>query len=209
MSQAQVIATDGDIVAYSKMGGLNRPQEVALSYYVKGRTVWDLGAGGMGWAHELVTKHGAIQVHAVDVAYKNREDNYLNDFRDWKKCAPEKVRIDPRSFADLVGAGPNHLSVAFIAWPHNTWAGTMGLELLVERAETVIYIGNNFGGTSCGSKPFWDALIKRKVLCTLPSKKNTLTIYGKELEKERYEEMLPEELAGRSSTMMETPAWFP
>lgn len=199
----------GDVATYRKMGRLNRFQQEAVQYYVKGRFVWDLGAGAMGWAHELV-KMGAKHVTAVDQLYKYRHENYLNNMRDWKKCAPDGVEVDDRTFFELVGTGPRRLSVAFVSWPEQSYGATCGLELLVDRAETVIYLGNNFDCTACGSAPFWNMLTQRKVLCTLPSRINTLTVYGGKAT--RYgvaPQLLPEEAAALSSEIHLTPAWFP
>lgn len=176
---------------------------------MKGRHVWDLGAGAMGWSHELV-RFGASTVTAVDTLYKHRQENYLNNMRDWKKCAPDGVTVDERSFSELVTTGPAHLSVAFISWPDNAYGKTMGLEVLVERADTIVYLGNNFDGTSCGSKIFWQYLMPRKVLCTLPSRTNTLTVYGKRVVNRYFDNArLPEEHAAMSSVIMSTPEWFP
>lgn len=176
-SRHQGRTSDGDLVRYFGYGSLNHWQARALRRYVHGKHVYDFGAGGLYYAHRL-TELGAASVTAVDAAYEDRANNFMNDYRSWKKCAPKGVEIDPRTFAEFYLHGPQAIDVAFVSWPHSTYTGTIGLELIVRKAKVVIYLGCNFGGTSCGSSVFWDALYKRKVLAHAPARPNSLIVYG-------------------------------
>jgi hypothetical protein len=211
-SAGQAINTylrEDDVVRYAHMGGLNRFQEEAVRYYVKNQLVYDLGAGMLGWAKKLV-EFGAEHVTAVDSIYRDQHENYLNDCRAWHKCAPVDVTIDSRTFSEFYLTGPEALHTEFIAWPCNTFGKTFGLELLTRKAKTVIYLGKNLDGTACGSPQFWQFMANRKVLCFLPSKRNSLIVYGPELKEPRA--LLLEEEAALGdpwSGIMESPADWP
>jgi hypothetical protein len=200
---------DDDVVKYAHMGGLNRFQEEAVRYYVRNQLVYDLGAGLLGWAEKLA-QFGAEHVTAVDDIYKDPRENVLNNCRAWKKCEPANVTLDDRSFREFHRTGPNALHTAFIAWPHNTYGKTMGLELLASKAKTVIYIGKNLDGTACGSPHLWDHLSQRKVLCFLPAVRNSLIVYGRVLKEPR--QLLREEkgaLDGPWDSMLYSPPEYP
>ncbi len=177
MSRHQGRTSDGDVVNYSGFGNLNQWQAKALQYYVRNRHVHDLGAGNLYYAHKMMGL-GASRVTAVDRLYESRNNNEWNDLRDWSKCTPDGVTLDDRPFALFHTEGPQTIDVAFVAWPHNTYAGTLGLELICLKAKTVIYLGNNFGGTTCGSQLFWQYLRRRSVLAHAPSRMNSLIVYG-------------------------------
>lgn len=201
---------DNDVVKYAHMGGLNPFQEEAVRYYVKNQLVYDLGAGMLGWAEKLA-QFGAEHVTAVDDIYKDQQENVLNNCRAWKKCAPEDVTIDDRDFREFHLTGPNALHTAFIAWPHNTYGRTMGLELLAMKAKTIIYLGKNLDGTSCGSPQLWRMLMQRKVLCFLPSARNSLIVYGPDLDRPRRDLLLEEKgaIEGPWDSILYTPPEWP
>lgn len=189
------------------MGHLNRFQEEAVRYYVKGQLVWDLGAGLLGWAHRLVS-YGAKKVVAVDKIYRDRHENICNGNRTWGKVAPAGVALSSCTFRELAtGIEDPNIPVAFVSWPESTWSGTMGLELVTHHAQTVIYLGNNHDGTCCGSSIFWSYMRCRKVLCVLPSRVNTLIVYGRTSE---LRDRLEEEVAGMDhNNVLPTPKWYP
>lgn len=190
------------------MGGLNRFQEEAVRYYVNKRCVWDLGAGYLGWSKKLI-EYGALSVFAVDQMYKDDRENGFNECRAWKNCAPTGVQLRALSFAEYWKQGNTTLSVAFVSWPEAQYSKTMGLELITTRADTVIYLGKNLDGVSCGSSQFWNMQMKRKVLCYLPSRRNTLIVYGPEL-KQQDRPLLLEEIASLGPHMpISSPDWYP
>jgi hypothetical protein len=218
MSRHQGRTSDGDIVNYAGFGGLNQWQAKALQYYVRNRHVHDLGAGNLYYANKLM-ELGAARVTAVDTLYEDPVRNVFNDKRSWSKCAPEGVELDDRPYALFHEKGPQTLDVAFVAWPTNTYSGTLGLELICLKAKTVIYLGCNFDGTMCGSQLFWQYLRRRPVLAHAPARRNTLLVYGELRPPHMWprltddEDTPPEERAAHYSHMgghlTPTPAYFP
>lgn len=181
---ARIKEIRGDVVEYGHLGGLNPFQEDAVRYYVKGKHVYDLGAGLLGYA-KRIAELGAGSVTAVDQIYKDRRENVYNYCRTWAKCAPPGVQLDSSSFREFYLGRRADLDVAFISWPDNAYGKTMGLELIAQKAKTVIYLGKNLDGTACGSPQLWNMLTRRKVLCFLPAVRNSLIVYGPELEQPR------------------------
>lgn len=49
---------------------------------------------------------------------------------------------------------------------------------MLETAETVIYLGCNTSGSACGDRSLFSHLRERRILAHVPSRRNTLTIYG-------------------------------
>ncbi len=64
---------------------------------------------------------------------------------------------------------------------------------MLNTARTVIYLGSNFDGVSCGSEEMFHELSRREVLALVPHKFNSLIVYGSQRVQRR---LLPEEYAG-------------
>ena len=161
-------------------GHLSEKQAAIVRRHVTGKEVHDLGAGFLELAHELL-KLGATKIIAI-------EKEFL------PVCEDARIERLKMYFADydaLGSGGP--IDIAFISWPANRH--DQGLLDLVSRAETVIYLGKNSDGSSCGHPRLFYALLHRELLDYLPERKNTLIVYGKK----RNEPRPPrgEERAGR------------
>lgn len=132
---------------------------------VTGRTVYDLGAGTLGRAHQLA-ELGAKHVVAVD--------------KNWPQRGPEssKVEFCRSSFEEcLARVGP--IEVAFVAWPANH--PMPGLIDLCRRAEVVCYLGlNDSSKSSCAWPDFFKHLVTRKVRSQISHPRNALVVYGNE-----------------------------
>lgn len=167
-----------EILAYGQLSG---EQEKSLVEFVRRRKVYDLGCGPHLRMAKKLVELGARKVVAVD--------------KDWmdkgKLPRIEKRRVDFGDFRERV-------RTAFVSWP---WA-TPPSELvrIVEKAETVIYLGKNFDGVICGDEEFWGSLARREVLAHVPNKRNTLIVYGKVRRSKR--ELLPEEKAGADRNLL-------
>jgi len=139
-------------------GQLSSLQEAALRKHVTGKVVHDLGAGDLELSHRLIAL-GAERVVAVDKIFICKPwDSRVQIVQDYFHCfhdAPE---------------------VAFLSWPPN-WPDH-GLNLIVWRAPTVIYLGKNTDGISCGGPALFRDLVEREVLDYSPHPTNTLIIYG-------------------------------
>lgn len=144
-------------------GRLTRTMERQIATVIRGREVWDMGAGDLTHARKLV-ELGASKVIAVDKGYADHHE------------APAGI--------EMVGAYYEHITlpegiidVMFLSWPTNTPA-IHGLLPLIEVARTVIYLGCNTGGTSCGTPEMWMRLASRSILAHVPNRQNTLIVYG-------------------------------
>jgi hypothetical protein len=147
-------------------GIITEDMEPTIAEAVAGHEVWDLGAGDLGHAQHLL-RLGASSIVAVDKEYREGPVPDLPG-----------IRIVSGYFADL--AIPDRIEVALVAWPvnyaHTAWA----LLRILERAETVIYLGSNTSGNACGSPVLFQALTQRKLLAHVPHRRNTLLVYGRE-----------------------------
>lgn len=179
---------------YYSLGQLHGEQERTLAPFVKGKVVYDLGAGALGMAHELV-RLGAKHVVAVDMEYKSSFNNHLNNMQKWKSGSP-KISLHANSFDEFLLKHRSPIRTALVAWPwgHNFGgSGDVPLVALLRHATTIIYLGKNFDGTSCGSRVLFDEFTKREVKAECPHRWNNLIVYGKHSKKLR--ELLPEERA--------------
>lgn len=146
--------------AYS-MGSLTEDMLPVLREVVSGRVVWDLGAGALELAYELIDL-GASVVVAVDKApMPLPERKGVRRVQDWF-----------RNVVLPVGG----VEVAFLAWPQNSSAAGL-LDILVS-SQTVVYLGSNFDGMACGGKDLWGHLMQREVLHHVPHRRNSLIVYG-------------------------------
>lgn len=148
-------------------GTLTPEMEHTLAEVVKGQCVWDLGSGDLHYSRQMLLM-GADRVCAVDKEYK---DGGL-----LRKLRPSKdMQIVPKCYSDVV-LPDGGLPVAFLSWPVNYW--THGLIDLIEAARTVVYLGSNTNGSSCGVHNLFTHLVDRKVLAFLPHRRNVMIVYG-------------------------------
>lgn len=164
-------------------GHLDENQQRVLMNFVAGEVVHDLGCGDLSLAHRLV-ELGAKKVIGVD---KEKPRASVNR---------KEVTFKQCYFSEF----SDEMKVAFVSWPVNR-EGT-GIEALLQRTPTVIYLGHNFGGTACGSKSMFQHLSKRNVLAQMANRFNTLIVYGSELVTR---EPIPEEQAALSMSMLPMP----
>lgn len=156
-------------------GQFNPKQRQLVAKAVKGRTVYDLGAGDLQLSKELVDL-GALKVVAID-----KEAPFS-----WKGDPRIEVR---RAYFHAIKDEP--IEVAFVSWPSNyvDW----DLIRLVSRAQQVVYLGKNTDGTSCGSVNLFEHFMTRELVGHAPDRPNTLLVYGQPQESER--DRVGEELA--------------
>lgn len=151
---------------------LSHAHATAIQRHVEGKVVHDLGAGNLTLSVTLL-KLGAVRVIAVDKE-------------------PPRTRSMPNGLTYVQSLFRNYKEVSDVAvasWPINN---PSGLHRLVEHSRVVIYLGKNTDATVCGYEEFWDHLIRREVLEYLPSRAQSLVIYGpRRVERVK----LPEELA--------------
>jgi len=154
---------------------------------VRGREVWDLGAGFLGHSHHLLAL-GARCVVAVDKdaqhypsAYEDRPITFLHGY-----------------FSEL--QVPDAIEVAFLAWPDNHHLP--GLIEILRAAERVVYVGTNTEGSACGWPGLWDYLHFREPLAYVPHRRNSLIVYGRHLEECERRPQLGEEAAASNGIMM-------
>jgi len=138
-------------------GTLTKAQAKALKPFIFNRVVTDLGAGNCKLTlriHQL----GAAKTIAVD---------------------KEPKRTGAKSFEYVQSYFHQYqedIDVAFISWPVNWYV--RGLLEAIKRAKTIVYMGTNFGGSTCGFLVLWQELAQREVLLHLPHPKSSLTIYS-------------------------------
>lgn len=159
-------------------GDLNEEQEAVVRNFVAGYSVHDLGAGELKIAAKLV-ELGAHRVIAVDKLYSHRVLNLPHP----------TVFLVGEYFEEYAMHG-HLIDVAFVSWPE-AWR-LPGLVRLLADARISIYLGSNFDGVSCGTEELFQFWSRRNVLATVPSKQNTLIVYGNLVTQRR---LLPEEYA--------------
>ncbi len=173
-------------------GAINELQADAISAQVKDKVVHDLGAGDLQLSIALLHL-GARKVVAVDKLYER--------FRIVSALQKEGLEPVGEHFDRYAACDPD-IDVAFVSWP--VVYATQGLATLVARARLVIYLGTNFGGTSCGSIELWQHLTRRSVERVVDNHRNTLIIYGKHEPLAR-RRLLPEEFAALRRDIDEEP----
>jgi len=129
--------------------------------YVSGASVWDLGAGDL--THSLMLQELGAMVVAVD-----------------KEPMPEYPGITTiqKTFEEL-NVQLEKIGTVFVSWPPN-WR--TGLGKIVEKASTVIYLGQNSAerGSACGGPTFWEEVTQRRIIISHDKLlENTLIIYGR------------------------------
>lgn len=137
-------------------GHLEAEQSEVVREFVAGKEVMDLGAGSLNLSAQLVGL-GARKVVAVD--------------RLLPRQAPEGVELLENLFHNV----QRRCEVVFVSWLVN-WP--VGATRILEETETVVYLGKNTDGSSCGCLEVWRHLRGRELLRQVPSRGNTLLVYG-------------------------------
>ena len=140
-------------------GQLNKAQLKALVPLVRGKVIHDLGAGDLGLALELLNL-GASKVIAIDKEYYNFNG------------VPPEIELRRQYFKDM----QEEIDIAFVSWPANY---DNGLLRVLMQTKTIIYLGTNMDGNSCGIPAMFEYLSKRKATQVLgtPVSRNTLICY--------------------------------
>lgn len=163
-------------------GKITNEMEVALRPIVRGEAVYDLGAGDLQHARHLL-RLGARHVVAID-----KEPP--------RPTASENITVLGGYF-DQVPIPTDGIAVAFVAWPINY--RTPGLVAWLAAARVVVYLGHNFGGSSCGNPELFEHLLSRRLTGWVAHRANTLIVVDEPLSAPR--EPTPEEAAFGSDTV--------
>lgn len=145
-------------------GRIDSDQGEVLANTVRGQVVIDLGCGDGGWT-KFICGCGPKKIIALDKQLPHHQSD-----------PPNQIVWVERLFEDYLADGPDDYDVAFLSWPVNR--PIPALQVLVERARLVIYLGKNTDGTSCGWDGLFDALSQREVLFYEPRRANTMIVYG-------------------------------
>lgn len=155
----------GEMIKESSYGKLTLSVQHAMDSYIKGKTVYDFGAGNLVLS-EAIRKMGAKRVIAIDKEVKESKDPFVVSYR----CYFDK-------FLTSSSRRPKPGDVAFLSWPSNH--PLPGLLDLLSRFDTIIYLGKNTDGSACGWPGFFHQMYLRTVLEYVPHRRNSLIIYGK------------------------------
>jgi hypothetical protein len=162
-------------------GRIDSDQGETIAKIVRGQVVIDLGCGDGGWA-KFICGCGPKKVIALDKQVPQH-----------KSDPPDQIVWTEKLFEDYLADGPEHYDIAFLSWPVNR--RIPALQVLVDRAKIVIYLGKNTDGTSCGWAGLFDALSQRAVRFYEPRRANTLIVYGEKTSDAR--QPFGEEIAAR------------
>jgi len=164
-------------------GTLTPTQHEKIVPVVKGKTVHDFGAGDLSLATHLL-EMGAQKVIAID----------KTEPMEARKLPPDGPLVFCLDTHENYLYGNSEIApeVAFLSWPFSSvdWA----LLKMASRAETVIYLGTNMGGTACGFPALFGHFLTRELVAHVPHRNNTLIILGGPAKAPRVP--LYEELAG-------------
>ena len=146
---------------------LSETQEILLRHYTAHETVWDFGAGNLSLAHYLMEYGRPIPgtIYAVE--------KELSSTQEWIQI--EGVTQVPHCFKDINPLRIDTQSVGLLSWPQN--APLHGLEALLDRCDTVVYIGKCDDTTVCGTAALWEYLQTRSVLAVIYDK-HDMVVYG-------------------------------
>jgi hypothetical protein len=152
-------------------GKLDRRQMAAVAEVVRGKLVHDIGAGDQRLS-TLLVKLGAREVVAIDKEPSGRP--------------PKEVKTVTSTFVAFAAANPQlcveqggFLDISFLSWPVNH--ADLGMSHLVAYSKIVIYLGKCTDGMSCGWPGLFDHFLRRELSVYIPSRQNTLCIYGSKL----------------------------
>lgn len=167
-----------DQIDKSKMvfsfGDIDEEQSLAVAEVVNGKTVYDAGAGNL-MLSLTVSSMGARKVFAIDKNERTLLSPYRQMFKD-RDCI-EIRNEDFRETLKYVNERKEKIDVLFVSWPENHL--NHALIALMMRSEVVIYLGKNTDGLMCGHPQMFGFLLTLDVIKYIPSKRNTLIIYGK------------------------------
>jgi hypothetical protein len=121
-----------------------------VAQVVAGKTVLDLGCG-TGFVANQLREAGATSVLEVDQHETAPISRNIED-------GPGKLRYD----------------VAMISWPTRHWP--IETERWLQRAPTVMYLGSNVNGTTCGSEALFFYLRRRHLHAYVPHPRNSLVV---------------------------------
>lgn len=152
-------------------GAFEKEHQLIAREYVSRERVIDLGCGD-GERARVLSEIGAKEVLAIDYE--------IDRFR----TRGDRVRFLPATFFDVVSRHDglcDDYGVAHVAWPSTNRLRDYSRSLIaiLERIDTVIYIGCNTGGTACGTPALFEHFSRRKLLVYAPSARNTLIVYGR------------------------------
>jgi hypothetical protein len=166
-------------------GELTDEMQRALGPILRGRVVYDLGAGDLGHSHALL-RCGADRVVAIDKEAMPK---------------PRSPRVTAvQSYFDRVVV-PDRVDVAFVGWPQNR--PLPGLLNWLDAADVVIYLGHNFDGSSCGNAALFGYFTTRQLVVEVPGRRNSLLVMGERMKKLRA--LTPEEAAHFSAEVVQGP----
>jgi hypothetical protein len=148
-------------------GYLDSHQSRAVTPFITGKEVYDLGAGYCILSERLI-ELGASKVIAVDKGFP--QDAKRN----------KRIKHIEKYFADLVTDKKFNPEIVFISWPINNPSSDLLAEI-VKLAKITIYLGTNFGGSQCGSRRFFEELSRRNLLSYVPHRTNNLIIVSDEI----------------------------
>jgi len=151
-------------------GNLNIKMRDTVASFVKGRTVYDLGAGD-GDHGRTLRAIGASRVVCID------KNPVGFDEAGSLPPRPHMTGIEcVQGYIDKVPM-PNSPDVVFLGWPQNY--PIPGLMQWVNAARTVIYLGCNFNGTACGFPDLFHGMMRRELLAYVPDPRNSLIVVGR------------------------------
>jgi hypothetical protein len=132
-------------------------EQIQIIYkYVLGQDVVDLGAGSLIYSN-MILELGGDSVTALD-------------------CIPmpphSNISIIQQSFSEYHA---QH-DIAYLSWPINKFSA--GLNEILAKHETIIYVGSNIGGTLCGHSSLFEYLITREPIEYHFDHINTLIVYS-------------------------------
>jgi hypothetical protein len=159
----------------SHYGHLTAEMIQTITPFIQNRTVWDLGAGTLWHAQQLL-KMGAKEIIAV-------EKEPIHDLH-------PKVHVVNSYFSRRL-IPPEGIPVAYLSWPVN-YRNPELIEML-KQSGIIIYLGSNMDGSVCGDIDLFRHVTTRTILAHHEHPHNTLTIYGSVLTKPR--QQTPEEWA--------------
>lgn len=151
-------------------GVLNDAMRDVLRGIFRNRVVTDFGAGDLALAREFL-QLGAKSVVAVDKEPRGK--------------STKRIAVVRQYFYQFT----KPIDVLVLSWPINH--PCTGLIKAVGRADTVVYLGCNTDGNACGTPELFANLLVREVVAHVPSRRNTLIIYGpgREIRIPLYEEI--------------------
>lgn len=147
----------------------------AITPFIKGQRVIDLGCGDMGRTDVL---------RRLDPAVILAVDKELPQAQGLGPQKGDKVIPIQGYFKDLLPTvGVFAPTVAHVAWPPND--PLFGLMDILDLVPTVIYVGCNFDGSSCGSPALFKYFITRALTLYIPDPQNSLIVLGEKLPNHR------------------------